>query len=122
MAHCRGSRPLVIPLFPNSGILLVFLVHLVQCTDRDRARLDSSDERLVPWRILLGWLRGDQRARAEAVVPSERNVALPVLPDPCVAARVVEYAMATNVKSPPRTAVPLRVPAYFVSGLQVVCV
>ena len=75
-----GSRPLVIQLFPNSGILLI-VAHIVQYTSWDRPRLDSSDERLVPRRILLGRLRGDQRARAEVVVPSQRNAAHPVLPD-----------------------------------------
>jgi len=41
---------------------------------------------------------------------------------PCVAARVVQYAMAINVNRPPRTTVPVRAPAYFVSGLHVACV
>ena len=82
-----GSRPLVVLLFPNSGILLFIFVHLVQCTSLDRTRLDSSDERLVPRRILPGWLRGDQRARAEVVVAGQRNAAHPVLPDQHMAPR-----------------------------------
>ena len=62
-------------------------MYLVQCTGRDCARLDGSDERLVPRRILPGWLRGDQRARAKAVVPSQCNAAHPVLPDQRTALR-----------------------------------
>ena len=85
--HCSRSPSARRPAFPQCGILLVLLVHLAQCTRWDRARLDSSDKHLVPRRILFGRLRGDQRAHAEVIVPSQRDAALLVLPDQRTALR-----------------------------------
>lgn len=51
----------------------------MQCTRRDRSRLDGSDKRLVPRGILLRRLGGDQWARSDIVLSSQRNPTLLVL-------------------------------------------
>jgi len=61
-------------------ILFIIVIHLVQCTRRDRPRLDGSDKRLVPRRILLRRLGGNQWARSKIVLSSQCDPVFLVFP------------------------------------------